>query len=162
VTRRRPRLVPPSKPDRAAELDTRGSLALQLLREFTPLTPPVADVAFLVLGEGRHQELQADPRYLIGRLQQALTALLDAHPYLPPMDAQTELLADALGDAIEYRRYRISDGCAECIALDEICAAHNEDWIRSERYEALLIALGCTADDPLPRPELTVVKETDL
>jgi hypothetical protein len=158
VTRQRPRLVPPAEPDRA-ELATRTSLALQLLSQYAPLTPPLADCANLVLGDARRAELETDPRYLIGRLQQALTALLDAHPYLPPMDAQTELLSEALDDAIEYRRFRISDGCAECIALDATCATHNEDWIRSERYEALLVALGGTADDPTPRPQLTVVKE---
>ena len=47
------------------------------------------------IGHRYPPSLEGDPRYLIGRLQQALT--VDLGQDLPPMDAQTALLSQALG-----------------------------------------------------------------
>lgn len=60
-------------------------------------------------------ELEADPRFVIGRLFQALTALLERD--VPPMDATARLLDEAICDAIEHRRTT----CPKCTA-DESCA----------------------------------------
>jgi hypothetical protein len=60
-------------------------------------------------------ELEADPQFVIGRLFQALTALLERD--VPPMDATARLLDEAICDAIEHRRTT----CPKCTA-DESCA----------------------------------------
>jgi hypothetical protein len=62
-------------------------IALALLDRQWPVVPALADE----FGAEAVTELERDPRYVIGRLQQALTALLATD--LPPMDPQTSLLS---------------------------------------------------------------------
>ena len=61
-------------------------VAVALLDRSWPLSLRLADaVGVNVAGRAALRGLEKDPRYLIGRFQQALTALLAAD--LPPMDA---------------------------------------------------------------------------
>jgi hypothetical protein len=97
-----------------------------------------------------YRELESDPRYLIGRLQQCLTALLQRE--VPPLDATMTLLAEAIGDAIGYRSRR----CAKC--PDEApCGECMESWHQAGLYEGLWRELGTISDFPLPRPGLKAV-----
>jgi hypothetical protein len=48
-------------------------------------------------------ELVSDPRYLVGRLQQAMTVLLAGD--LPPVDPQSGVLSQALHDALAWRTH---------------------------------------------------------
>jgi|HubBroStandDraft_6_1064221.scaffolds.fasta_scaffold1402786_1 hypothetical protein len=111
-------------------------LAVALLDQVTPISPAIADST----GSGT---LQADPRYLIGRLQQVLTALLATD--LPPMDPQTALLSQALADAIAWRQHhdRPCPGCTE-----SLCLSCTSDWDQADRYHGLARALGATANLP--------------
>jgi hypothetical protein len=87
--------------------------------------------------------LETDPRYIIGRLQQAITMLLSADP--PPMDAQTSLLSAALADAIAWRRHQ-DRPCPHC--GQSLCGPCNADWDQADRYHALARALGAIGDPP--------------
>ena len=88
-----------------------------------PVAPVVDDQAVAVLGFDRAAaaalgELHSDPRYLIGRLSQALTALLAAD--VPPMDATAQLLVEAIADAVRFRlgrtaACRCGDECGRCV-----------------------------------------------
>ena len=84
----------------------------------------------------------------IGRLSQALTALLSAD--IPPMDATAELLGQAIADAISYRRRT----CARCELETEsgVCAKCWPSWQQANAYEGLALSLGIIADlRPPPR-----------
>jgi hypothetical protein len=83
----------PSRPDDPVPV------ALALLDRHWPDGPPLAEAA----GSDTVAALERDSRYVIGRLQQALTALLAAD--LPPMDYQTSLLSQAITDAIAWRQH---------------------------------------------------------
>src|ERR1700733_15669328 len=105
-------------------------VALALLNRQWPSSPPLLDStgtdddrATAVIA------LESDPRYLIGRFQQALTALLAAD--LPPMDDTTSLLSQAISDAISWRR---NDGrpCHQC--KGPLCKACNADGDQADRY----------------------------
>jgi hypothetical protein len=72
-------------------------MALALLEQHWPSCPALEDSIDTRGPVG----LERDPRYLIGRFQQALTVLLEQD--LPPMDAQTALLSQALADALAWR-----------------------------------------------------------
>jgi hypothetical protein len=100
-------------------------------------------VAALVDGPGGQAlaKLESDPRYLIGRLQQALTTLLATD--LPPMDPRTALLSQALGDALAWRTH---DGrpCTQC--GDSLCDRCGADWDQADRYHELARALGAVGD----------------
>jgi hypothetical protein len=87
--------------------------------------------------------LENDPRYVIGRLQQALTTLLAGD--LPPMDAQTALLSQALGDAIAWRLHH-DRPCPRC--TESLCQQCGNDWDQADRYHALARSLGAVADLP--------------
>jgi hypothetical protein len=90
--------------------------------------------------------LERDPRYLIGRLQQALTALLEQD--LPPMDAQTALLSQALGDALAWRTHE-GRPCAACHQSgEEFCGTCAADWAQADRYHELARALGAVDNRP--------------
>lgn len=96
------RLVDPA----ATIPDARASMARALLDRWFPIDSQRRDqAAFLLDPDGvtaeNTRKLESDPRYLIGRLQQALTALLAAE--VPPMDATAQLLGQAIEDAIAYR-----------------------------------------------------------
>jgi hypothetical protein len=114
-------------------------VALALLGRWWPDVRALAD-------EPRADELadlERNPRYVIGRLQQAITTLLAGD--VPPMDSQTALLSQAIGDAIAWR---LHDGrpCPDCV--DELCGPCNADWTQADRYHALARALGAMGDRP--------------
>jgi hypothetical protein len=92
--------------------------------------------------------LADDPRYLIGRLQQALSVLLAAE--LPPMDPLTSLLSGALCDAVAWREHQ-GRPCAAC-AGDDLCPRCAADCDLADRYHALARALGAVADMPAALP----------
>jgi hypothetical protein len=150
--RTRLRLADPA----AAVPDTRASVARALLDRWFPIDAPRADQAVCLLdpdgrATGNYRELQNDPRYLIGRLQQALTALLQAE--VPPMDATAQLLDEAIRDAIRYRRRT----CPDC--RDGICCQCRPHWQQAAAYEALRSELGIIGG-PLPeKPRLRVAGE---
>jgi hypothetical protein len=130
--------------DIAPGRDDPVAVAVDLLDRHWPASPPLADIAGASTSASAVATLESDPRYLMGRLQQALTVLLAVD--LPPMDAQTALLSQALIDAIAWRRH---DGrpCRDCgVSLCESC---NADGDRVDRYQALARALGAVGD-PLP------------
>jgi hypothetical protein len=114
-------------------------VALALLDQTWPTGPAIADTA----GTRAMTALQADPRYLIGRLQQVLTSLLATD--LPPMDPQTSLLSQALADAIAWRQHQ-DRPCHDC--TQSLCAPCNADWDQADRYHGLARALGAIGDPP--------------
>jgi hypothetical protein len=96
--------------------------------------------------------LANDPRYLMGRFQQALSVLLAAD--LPPMDPLTSLLSQALNDALAWREHH-DRPCADCAGDDAPCPACAADCDLADRYHALARALGAVGDVPAavpPRP----------
>jgi len=114
-------------------------VALALLDRQLPFNPALADIA----GANAMTALEADPRYLIGRLHQILTTLLAAD--LPPMDAQTSLLSQAFADAIAWRRHQ-DRPCHHC--AQSLCPPCNADWDQADRYHALALNLGAVGDVP--------------
>jgi len=114
-------------------------VALVLLDRRQPLTPALADTA----GGRAMAALEADPRYVIGRLHQALTDLLTGD--LPPADAPTSLLSQALADAIAWRYHRCRP-CRHC--AQSLCRACTTDWDQADRYHALALTLGAVGDHP--------------
>jgi hypothetical protein len=118
------------------------SVALALLERHWPSCPALDDS----IDTKAPADLERDPRYLIGRLQQALTVLLEQD--LPPMDAQTALLSQALHDALAWRTH---EG-RPCTACDEngedFCDPCAADWEQADRYHELARALGAVDDWP--------------
>jgi hypothetical protein len=112
-------------------------VALALLDQHWPDGPALAEVA----GRDAATALERDPRYIIGRLQQALATLLAAD--LPPMDPQTSLLSQALADAIAWRHHD-DRPCPRC--ADSLCDPCNADWDQADRYHTLARALGAIGD----------------
>jgi hypothetical protein len=118
------------------------SVALALLEQHWPSCPALEDSIDTRAPVG----LERDPRYLIGRLQQALTVLLEQN--LPPMDAQTALLSQALGDALAWRTHK-GRPCATCEhAGQDFCGPCAADWAQADRYHNLARALGALDDLP--------------
>jgi hypothetical protein len=132
--------------------DNRARVARALLDRWFPVNPVLGDQAMAILGDdmGAVEQLESDPRYLIGRLSQALTALLQRE--VPPLDATAQLLGEAIEDAARYRR-RV---CANC-PPEGVCARCAPDWRRAEAYEALWRELGVIGELPQPRPSLKAV-----
>lgn len=64
---------------------------------------------------------------------------------LPPMDAQTSLLSQALAEAIAWRRHE-QRPCPRC--TESLCQPCNADWDQADRYHALARALGAIGDIP--------------
>jgi hypothetical protein len=125
----------------------RVPVALALLDRQWPANPPLADTVGASTGEAnRVIALESDPRYLIGRFQQALAELL-AHD-LPQMDDMTSLLSDALADAIAWRHH---DDRSCCHCEGSLCDPCNADWDQADRYHALARALGAVRD-PVASP----------
>ena len=148
---RRLRLAPP-----AGELpDNRAAVARALLDRYMPIEPVISNQAMGALGfdraaAGKFEELRDDPRYILGRLFQALTALLQAE--VPPMDATAQLLAEAISDAVSYRMdralaCRCGDECGRCLA----------EGRKAQAYEGLWDALGIIGELPKPSAGLHVV-----
>jgi hypothetical protein len=91
-------------------------------------------------------EMASDPRYLVGRLQQAMTILLANE--LPPVDPQSAVLSQALDDALAWRTHQ-DRHCAQCDELrDELCDQCNADYDQAGRYHELARALGVVGDVP--------------
>lgn len=88
-------------------------------------------------------KLESDPRYLAGRLQQALTVLLTDPA--PPTDELTALLSQALADAIAHRLHHRGP-CEQCD--DRLCPACTADWDQADHYHELARALGATGTRP--------------
>jgi hypothetical protein len=93
------RLAPPA----AALPDTRAAIARALLDQYVPVHPVIDNQASGIFGfdraaHGKLGDLHSDPRYMIGRQFQALTALLEQE--VPPMDATAQLLDQAIRDAV--------------------------------------------------------------
>lgn len=121
--------------------DTRAAVARALLG---PVAVAVDDQLIVAAGwdAARHEELMNDPRYLIGRLHQALTALLAGHD-VPAPDATARLLGDAIADAIKYRERC----CPKCPA-DSICDRCLPGWTKAVAYRALWGELGIVGEVP--------------
>jgi hypothetical protein len=140
--RARLRLAPP-----AGELpDTRAAIAVALLDRYAPVLPPVWDhISHVQRGDmAAFRDLESDPKFLIGRLSQALSALLE--PDVPPLDASATLLAQAVQDAIKYR----SRLCPEC-PDESVCSKCMPNWHQGALYENLWRELGLIANlPPLP------------
>ena len=119
-------------------------IALALLDQHWPAIPALTDCP----GAESLARLETDRRYLVGRLQQALTTLLAAD--LPPMDPQTALLSQAIDDALAWRLHT-GRPCARC--GDSLCGECSADWDQADRYHELARALGALGDRPSsPRP----------
>jgi hypothetical protein len=142
----------PVPPDGSVR-DDRAPVARALLNRWYPICPVLTDQAMASLGDdlAAIEGLESDPRYLIGRLSQALTALLERD--VPPLDATAQLLSEAIEDAVNYRR-RV---CRDC-PTDSLCARCAEGWRKAERYEGLWRDLGLIDELPRPRPHLRSVK----
>jgi hypothetical protein len=96
-------------------------------------------------------KLASDPRYLVGRLQQAMTVLLADD--LPPVDPQSALLSQALDDALAWRTHQ-NRHCAQCDErYDELCDQCTADYDQASRYHDLARALGVVGDAPCAGPE---------
>jgi hypothetical protein len=115
-------------------------IALALLEQAWPEGSALEDVT----GHAASTALRDDPRYLIGRLTQALTILLATD--LPPMDAPTALLSDALADAIAWRQHRDRSPCSGC--AESLCGQCAADWDQADRYHLLALTLGAVGDRP--------------
>lgn len=95
-------------------------------------------------------KMASDPRYLVGRLQQAMTVLLADN--LPPVDPQSALLSQALDDALAWRTHQ-GRHCAQCDELyDELCDQCTADYDQASRYHDLARALGVVGDIPSAVP----------
>jgi hypothetical protein len=134
-------------------------IALALLDRQWPSAPPLVDP--IGADDARASAviaLESNPRYLIGRFQQALTALLATD--LPPMDNTTALLSQAIVDAISWRRHDGRD-CDQCpgplapVALHSrrprslppgLCEACSADGNQVDRYHALARAVGAVGE----------------
>jgi hypothetical protein len=132
--------------------DDRAAVARALLDRWFPICPVLTDQAMANLGDdlAAIEGLENDPRYLIGRLSQALTALLERD--VPPLDATAQLLSEAIEDAAIYRRRT----CRDC-PPDSFCPRCAANWRKAERYEGLWRDLGLIDELPRPRPRLKSV-----
>jgi hypothetical protein len=123
------------------------SLVLALLDE---RWPPIAALDDSPPGDVL-AKLASDPRYLVGRLQQAMTVLLADD--LPPVDPQSALLSQALDDALAWRTHQ-NRHCAQCDErYDELCDQCTADYDQASRYHDLARALGVVGDAPCAGPE---------
>jgi hypothetical protein len=121
---------------------TTASIALALLAQRWPPCPALDDSIHTHAPAG----LENDARYLIGRLQQALTVLLEEE--LPAMDAQTALISQALNDALAWRTHE-DRPCAACDQNGEdFCDTCAADWEQANRYHDLARALGAIENWP--------------
>jgi hypothetical protein len=137
-----------TEPKKAAIVDGHEpvSVALVLLGQQWPVDPPIVSMQRGgTAGTGNALAVETNPRYLIGRFQQAIATLLDTD--LPPMDTLTALLAEAIADAISWRQH---DGrpCPSCEKW--LCGSCLADWEQADRYHALARALGAICDPAPP------------
>jgi hypothetical protein len=109
------------------------TVALALMDQRWPPVPAL----FTGPGEKAQARLEDDPRYLIGRLQQAINILIA--PDLPPADSLTALLSQAITDALSWRLHD-DRPCPHC--ADGLCSACSADGDQADRYHELARALG--------------------
>jgi hypothetical protein len=131
---------------KAGAIDRDGPVpvALALLDRQWPCSPPLVDaVGFTSAGADHVGELETNPRYLLGRFQQAVIELLGAE--LPPMDGLTSLLSAAITDAIAWRLHE-ERPCPDCGCVESLCASCSKDLEQADRYHALARALGAVAN----------------
>jgi hypothetical protein len=85
-------------------------------------------------------------------MQQAMTVLLADN--LPPVDPQSALLSQALGDALAWRTHK-DRRCAECGDdwRDDFCEQCTADCEQANRYHEPARALGVVGDIPGAGPE---------
>jgi hypothetical protein len=122
------------------------SLVLALLDQ---RWPPIAALDDSPAGDVL-AKLASDSRYLVGRLQHAMTVLLADD--LPPVDPQSVLLSQALDDALAWRTHQ-DRHCAQCDELyDELCDQCTADYDQASRYHDLARALGVVGDIPSAVP----------
>lgn len=148
--RARLRLAPPAAP----LPDTRAAVARALLDRYFPAGHALQDQAIAALGWNpaaiaEIEDLEKDPRFLIGRLAQALTALLERG--VPDPGETEQLLIEAIADAMDYRRCQ----CPKC--GEGVCAECEPGWLKAEQYWSLYGRLGLIENHPPLRPELTAV-----
>jgi hypothetical protein len=99
------------------------------------------------------QELTADPRYVIGRLSQALTTLVKQMDGAPPLNPVEQLLAQAIEDAAKFRRGAAGACC------DEGCEKCLPDERQADLYKGLWAQLGLIGEGLPTPPDLTVVPD---
>jgi hypothetical protein len=123
-------------------LDQPVAVALALIDQRWPSVPALSTIA----GNGALTRLEDDPRYLVGRLQQAINVLMA--PNLAPADPMTLLLSQAISDALSWRLHDDRRPCPHC--GDEMCPACSADWDQADRYHELARALGAVANRSRP------------
>jgi len=114
------------------------AVALALIDQRWPSVPALSTIA----GNGALTRLDNDPRYLVGRLQQAINVLMA--PDLAPADQMTLLVSQAISDALSWRLRDDRDPCRHC--GDEMCPACSADWEQADRYHELARTLGAVAN----------------
>jgi len=150
----------------APAVESRGGpvpVAVALLDQVWAGIPHLAEaVGASVARRAALSDLEKDPRYLIGRFQQALTALLDAD--LPPMDAMTCLVSEALADAIALRQHNWKPcrNCDESFTKVPHCRRCTADFDQADRYHALVRALGAVHEPSTHRPGRSAPKAARL
>ncbi len=112
-------LAPPPPADQP---DNRVPVAVALLG---PINPWLDDFTTRAVTSSQADNLLSDPRYVIGRLHQALTAMLADD--LPPMDATQRCLYQAIEDAVAYRHRT----CPEC-DTEGNCATCSPHWRKAD------------------------------
>ena len=136
--------------------DTRASVARALLDRWFPVDPPRSDQALTMLNPDWRtsenlEKLETDPRYLIGRLQQALTALLAARCRRWTRRRSCSSRPSPTPSATRRRT------CHKCPPDGSgICAKCWPDWRQASACEALWSELGIVADGPRRKPRLRV------
>jgi len=118
------------------------AVALALIGQRWPSVPALSTFA----GNEALNRLEADPRYLVGRLQQAINVLMA--PNLAPADPMTLLVSQAISDALSWRLHDDRRPCPHC--GDEMCPACSADWDQADRYHELARALGAVANRSRP------------
>ena len=116
------------------------AVALALIDHRWPPIPALTTIP----GQHAQAQLEDDPRYLVGRLQQAISILMA--PDLAPADPLTALLSQAITDAQSWRLHNDRRPCPHC--GDDLCPACSADWDQADRYHELARALGAMADPP--------------
>jgi hypothetical protein len=114
------------------------AVALALIDQRWPSVPALSTIA----GNGALTRLEDDPRYLVGRLQQAINVLMA--PDLAPADPVTLLLSQAISDALSWRLHDDRLPCPHC--GDGMCPACIADGDQADRYHELARALGAAAN----------------
>ena len=131
---------PESAPADNTKIGQVVGVALTLLEQHWPSCPALEDSI-----DSRAPGLERDPRYLIGRLQQALTVLLEQD--LSPMDTQTALLSQAIGDALAWRTHE-GRPCVACDQSEDLCDGCAANWAQADRYHELARAMGAVENWP--------------